>query len=238
MDYKFKINEFEGPLDLLLHLIKESKMDIMDIEIVSLTDQYLSYINNMEKLNLNIASEYLTIASELIYLKSKILLPNNKEESDNEEFIEAKENLINRLLEYKQYKDITNTFKILEEQRGEFFTKSPSNLKEYKSHEIVLNENITLEDLVKAFQKFLERKEYNKPITTKITTKEISVSERRNYIKNILKERKKVEFFDLFEDFTKPYVVITFLSILEMAKSKELTIKQEKNFDKIYCEVI
>lgn len=238
MDYKFKINEFEGPLDLLLHLIKESKMDIMDIEIVSLTDQYLSYINNMEKLNLNIASEYLTIASELIYLKSKILLPNNKEESDNEEFIEAKENLINRLLEYKQYKDITNTFKILEEQRGEFFTKSPSNLKEYKSNEIVLNENITLEDLVKAFQKFLERKEYNKPITTKITTKEISVSERRNYIKNILKERKKVEFFDLFENFTKPYVVITFLSILEMAKSKELTIKQEKNFDKIYCEVI
>ena len=213
-------------------------MDIMDIEIVSLTDQYLSYINNMEKLNLNIASEYLTIASELIYLKSKILLPNNKEESDNEEFIEAKENLINRLLEYKQYKDITNTFKILEEQRGEFFTKSPSNLKEYKSNEIVLNENITLEDLVKAFQKFLERKEYNKPITTKITTKEISVSERRNYIKNILKERKKVEFFDLFEEFTKPYVVITFLSILEMAKSKELTIKQEKNFDKIYCEVI
>ena len=83
MDYKFKINEFEGPLDLLLHLIKESKMDIMDIEIVKLTDQYLSYINNMEKLNLNIASEYLTIASELIYLKSKILLPNNKEESDN-----------------------------------------------------------------------------------------------------------------------------------------------------------
>lgn len=238
MDYKFKINEFEGPLDLLLHLIKESKMDIMDIEIVKLTDQYLSYINNMEKLNLNIASEYLTIASELIYLKSKILLPNNKEESDNEEFIEAKENLINRLLEYKQYKDITNTFKILEEQRGEFFTKSPSNLKEYKSNEIVLNENITLEDLVKAFQKFLERKEYNTPITTKITTKEISVSERRNYIKNILKERKKVEFFDLFEDFTKPYVVITFLSILEMAKSKELTIKQEKNFDKIYCEVI
>lgn len=173
-------------------------MDIMDIEIVSLTDQYLSYINNMEKLNLNIASEYLTIASELIYLKSKILLPNNKEESDNEEFIEAKENLINRLLEYKQYKDITNTFKILEEQRGEFFTKSPSNLKEYKSNEIVLNENITLEDLVKAFQKFLERKEYNKPITTKITTKEISVSERRNYIKNILKERKKVEFFWIY----------------------------------------
>ena len=103
---------------------------------------------------------------------------------------------------------------------------------------IRINKKITLNVLVKAFQKFLERKEYSKPITTKITTKEISVSERRNYIKNILKERNKVEFFDLFEDFTKPYVVITFLSILEMAKSKELTIKQEKNFDKIYCEVI
>ena len=91
MDYKFKINEFEGPLDLLLHLIKESEMDITDIEIVKLTDQYLNYINSMKELNLSVASEYLNIASELMYLKSKTLLPTKETPEEEEEFIETKE---------------------------------------------------------------------------------------------------------------------------------------------------
>lgn len=238
MEYKFKINEFEGPLDLLLHLIKESEMDIMDIEIVRLTDQYLDYISNMEKMNLSIASEYLTVASELVYLKSRTLLPKVNEEDESEEFIEAKENLINRLLEYKQYKDVTSTLKLLEERRSEFYTKSPSDLREYTPDEIPINDDISLEDLVLAFKKYLERKKYNEPLTTKITTKEISVAERRSSIKNILKFKKRVEFFELFEEFSKPYVVATFLSILEMAKENELVIKQENNFDKIYCEVV
>ncbi len=238
MNYKFKINEFEGPLDLLLHLIKESEMDIMNIQIVSLTDQYLNYINKMEDLNLNIASEYLNIASELIYLKSKYLLPVKQTEEEEEEYQETKQNLVNRLLEYKRYKEVTETLKILESRRGNFYTKTPSNLKEYKPNEVVLNDDISLNDLVQAFKKYLERKEYNKPLNTKITSKEMSISQRRKSIKNILNERKKVEFFDLFEEFTKPYIVVTFLSILEMAKEKELTIKQENNFDKIYCEVV
>ena len=237
MEYKFKINEFEGPLDLLLHLIKESEMDIMDIEIVKLTDQYLEYINNMEKLNLSIASEYLVLASDLMYLKSKTLLPAKEESEEQDEYNETKENLINRLLEYKRYKEITSAFKALEEQRSNFYTKTPSNLKPYKSDTINLNDDITLDDLVKAFQKYLERKQYEKPLSTKVTTKEISIEERRKSIRNILKTKKKVEFFELFEELTRPYIVATFLSILEMAKSKELIIKQENNFDKIYCEV-
>lgn len=238
MNYKFKINEFEGPLDLLLHLIKESQMDIMDIEIVKLTNQYLSYIDSMEKMNLSVASEYLVLASELMYLKSKTLLPSNEEVEESEEFVLAKEDLINRLLEYKQYKEVTSVFKVLEDKRLEFYTKTPSNLKDYKSNEVILDTDITLNDLVKAFEKFLERQNYNKPTNTKVTTKEISISERRKVIKDILKTRKKVEFFELFEEYSKPYVVATFLSILEMAKHKELIIKQENNFDKIYCEAI
>ena len=238
MEYKFKINEFEGPLDLLLHLIKQSEMDIMDIEIVKLTDQYLEYINNMEKFNLNIASEYLVLASTLTYLKSKALLPKKEEEEEDEEYTETKEDLINRLLEYKRYKEVTNAFKVLEDARSNIYTKTPSNLKEYKENSIQLSEDITIEDLVKAFKKYLERKELSKPLQTKVTTKEISITERRHSIRNILKEKKKVEFFDLFEEFSKPYVVVTFLSILEMAKAKELVIKQENNFDKIYCEAM
>ena len=238
MKYEFKINEFEGPLDLLLHLIKESEMDIMDIRIAELTDQYLSYLDSMQELNLHIASEYLVIASELIYLKSKTLLRNDSEDTlESEEFAMAKEDLVNRLLEYKQYKDVTGTLKILEDKRSDIYTKAPSSLKDYKPDEIRLNEDITLEDLVKAFKRYLERKNYQKPLNTKITTKEISVADRSRSIRRILADRRRVEFFDLFEEFSKPYVVVTFLSILELAKLKELVIKQENNFDKIYCEV-
>ena len=96
MDYKFKINDFEGPLDLLLHLIKESKMDIFNIEIVSLTNQYLDFISHMEELNLSIASSYLVMASELMYMKSNYLLPRPEKEDEDE--IDAKEELINRLM--------------------------------------------------------------------------------------------------------------------------------------------
>ena len=198
MEYKFKINEFEGPLDLLLHLIKESEMDIFDIEIVKLTDQYLNYIESMKKLNLNVASEYLVLASELMYLKSKTLLPKTEDEDESDEYIEAKEDLINRLLEYKQYKEVTNTLRVLEESRSEIFTKEMSNLEDYRNEEIKLNDDISLEDLVDAFKKYLERMEYKKPISTRVATKEISVKERRQSIRKILLKKKKVEFFDLF----------------------------------------
>lgn len=239
MEYKFKINEFEGPLDLLLHLIKQSEMDIMDIEIVKLTDQYVDYIKSMEKLNLNIASEYLVLAANLTYLKSKALLPKQEiDEEIEDDFFESKEELEQRLQEYKRYKEITSAFKALENARSNIYTKTPSNLKEYKNENITLNDDITINDLVDAFKKYLERQELKKPMNTKVTTKEISINERRRSIRNILKEKKKVEFFDLFEDFSKPYVVVTFLSVLEMAKEKELIIKQENNFEKIYCEAI
>ena len=110
---KFKINEFEGPLDLLLHLIKENKMDIMNIEIERITEQYISYLDEQEKMNLEIASEYLVMASELIELKSKLLLPNQKNEAEEEEEVDPREELVNRLLEYQAYKEIT---KVLNEK--------------------------------------------------------------------------------------------------------------------------
>ena len=111
-------------------------------------------------------------------------------------------------------------------------------MKPYQSTSITLNDDITLDDLVKAFKEYLERKKLEEPLTTKVTTKEISIEERRKSIKNILKLRKKVEFFELFEQFSKPYLVATFLSILEMAKEKEITITQKDTFDDIICEVI
>ena len=237
VNINFKINEFEGPLDLLLHLIKENKMDIMNIEIEKITEQYISYLNEQEKMNLEIASEYLVMASELIELKSKLLLPNPKVEETEEEQVDPREELVNRLLEYQAYKEITKVLKEKEELRKEIYTKSPENIKNYIEEDTKLSSDITLDDLVEAFKKYLERKKESRPLKTKVTTNEISVSSRRLEIKSILKKKPKVSFFELFPVLNKEYIVATFLAILEMAKNRELKITQDKNFDDIICEV-
>ena len=232
MDYK--INDFEGPLDLLLHLIKESEVDICDINIVEITDQYMEFINRMEALNLNIASEYLVMAAELMEIKSNSLLPNKKNEMYDEYEEDPRENLINRLLEYEKYKNITSSLKEYELERGQVYSKDPYNLEEIVEIKDEIDENFNMDDLVKAFNQMLTRRELEKPLNTKIATKEYSVSERSKQIKNILKSKKKVSFVELFDIKTKDYIVVTFLSILSMARNQELEIKQEKNFDEIY----
>ena len=122
MNIDFTIDEFNGPLDLLLHLVKESKMDILNIEIEEITNQYLAYLDKMEEMNLEVTSEYLVMASELMYIKSKMLLPKREEEEPDEEEIDPREELVNRLLEYEAYKEITKTLKEKEEIRSEIYT--------------------------------------------------------------------------------------------------------------------
>lgn len=236
MELDLKINEFEGPLDLLLHLIKENKMDIFDIKIEEITEQYLSYIRKQESMNLEIDSEYLVLASELIEIKSKLLLPHEKEVFDEEES-DPREELMNRLLEYQTYKEITKTLKEKELIRKEIYTKAPSSLKEFVDNDTDIKMDITLDDLVDAFQKFLERKKESKPLATKVTENEITVSSRRSDIKMLLSKGKKVSFFKLFPVYTKEYVVATFLAVLEMVKNKEIIITQNDTFDDIVCEV-
>lgn len=236
MNVSFKINEFEGPLDLLLHLIKESKMDIMNIEIEEITKQYIDYLNEQEKMNLEIASEYLVLASELLEIKSKLLLPNEKLDEEDEE-IDPREELVNRLLEYQAYKEITKVLQEKEYLRKDIYTKTPENINKYAEEDTKIVSDVSLDDLVEAFKKYLERKEASKPLKTKVTNKEISVSSRRKEIKKILKEQKKISFFKLFPVVSKDYIVATFLAILEMAKNKELVISQDKEFDDIICEV-
>ena len=237
MNIEFKINEFEGPLDLLLHLIKESKMDIMNIEIEEITKQYMDYLALQEKMNLEIASEYLVLASELLEIKSKLLLPSTKIEEEEEE-IDPREELVNRLLEYQAYKEITKVLQEKESLRREIYTKSPENIKNYIDEVKEIQADVTLDDLVDAFKRYLARKKENKPLKTKVTVNEISVSSRRHDIKLLLKKKKKVSFFELFPIVSKEYVVATFLAILEMAKSKELIITQKDAFDDIICEVV
>jgi segregation and condensation protein A len=238
MDYSIKIDKFEGPLDLLLHLIKESNINIYDISIDDITKQYLDYINKMEELNINIASSYLVMAAELMELKSKFLLPIRNDEQDSEDEYEenTRENLIHRLLEYQKYKEISNTFKELELSRRQIYIKEPENISKYLEGSLP-ESNLTALDLLEAMQKFLDRKEKEKPLNTKITSKEYSVKERKKEIREFLQNKDKIEFTELFNICTKSYVIVTFLSILEMSKEKEININQERNFSNIYIEL-
>lgn len=235
MDYNIKIDAFEGPLDLLLHLIKEKNVDIYDISIEEITKSYLDYINKMEELNINIASSYLVMAAELMEIKSKSLLPKVESEEDNEEEVVSRENLINKLVEYKKYKEMTEVFKELEINRNNIYIKPPENINNYVNNEIY-NEEIEIDKLVEAMKNFLNRKELEKPLKTKITNKEYSVKERKNSIRNIIRNKKRVEFTELFEEYNKSYIAVTFLSVLELAKEHELKISQDKNFDNIFIE--
>lgn len=233
--YKVNLPEFEGPLDLLLHLIKKDDVDIFDIDIDKITKQYLEYIHLMEKLNLDIASEYLIMAAELMEIKASSLLP--KKETPEDEYEEdPKEQLINRLIEYENYKQITNTFKELETIRQEVYTRKTDELINYKEENNTFDFGIDINDLVKAFKQFLTRKELDKPLNTKIAKKDYSVNKRCEEIKNIIKIKKKISFYDLFDVLSKDYIVVTFLSILSLTKNGEIIIKQENNFNNIVME--
>ena len=217
MQYKITIDNFDGPLDLLLHLIKENNIDIYDIKVEEIAKQYLDYIESMKNLNLSIASEYLVMASELIEMKSRMLLPKREEEDTDEYEEDPREVLIERLLAYKKYKEVTKEFKDLELTRKLVISKEQENLSKYLKEEE--NENLSASDLVDAFNNLLEKKRLEKPVQTKITKKELSV--------------RKVNFEDLFGNSSKEEIIVSFLSILEMLKKDEIIVKQENNFNNI-----
>ncbi len=230
--YVVTIDNFDGPLDLLLHLIKEQDIDIYDIKIEDITKQYLDYIRHMKELNLEIASEYLVMASELIEMKSKMLLPKKREKEDDDYEEDPRELLIERLLAYKRYKEVTSEFKDLELTRKMVFTREPDNLNRY-AKEDENSEELGVADLIDAFNNLLKRKELDRPIATKITKKELSVAEKVNKIKNILRNKKRINFEEIFEVSTKEEVIISFLSVLEMVKKDEILLTQDGNFKNI-----
>lgn len=233
------INDFEGPLDLLLHLVRTAKMDIYTIDTKYIIDEYLKFINSLPKDDLDDASEYLVMASELIHLKSRLLLNLDTEAEDDSEFsINSEEDLKNKLIEYERYQNITGVFKELEERRSEFFTKVPENLTEYIEKEKITDEVMDPDLLKEALLELQKRMSYLKPLNTKITRREISVEDRVNKVRDFLSHRKTAKFTDFFEDYTKEMVVATFLAILDMCKNKEIKLTQEDNFGEILIEKV
>ena len=233
------INDFEGPLDLLLHLVRTAKMDIYTIDTKYIIDKYLEFIGTLPKDDLDEASEYLVMASELIHLKSRLLLNLDDDEKEYHDFsMNSEEDLKNKLLEYERYQNITGIFKELEEKRSEFYTKIPESLSEYIEKENIIEDKINPELLKEAMMELQKRMEYQKPLNTRITRREVSVEERVSRVREFLNTRKKAKFTDLFEDFSKEVVVATFLAILDMCKNKEIKLTQKELFGDILIEKV
>lgn len=231
--YETNINAFQGPLDLLLHLIKETKVDIHEIKISEITEQYLNYIQAMEKMHLEIASEYLVMAANLMLIKSKKLLPKEDLDIDDEYEEDPEAELMRRLIEYQLYKESLGEFRKLEEQRGLYYTKPAIDFSPYVDDHFELDTNYDISELILAFEKLLRRQKLEMPIPTTIVAEKVTVEDRIESIKNILTFRKRVKFYELFDRFDKEYIVVTFLAMLEMAKSGAIILLQNHSKEEI-----
>lgn len=238
MSYKVKLEAFEGPLDLLLHLIHRLEIDIYDIPMAELTVQYMEHIRAMKVLELNEASEYLVMAASLLAIKSKMLLPIHEGELGEDDLQldvnDPREELVNRLIEYRKYKDAAETFQELEQTRAQYFTRPPSDLSDFQptAQLSFFDESLNVFDMLGAFQKMLRRKVLKAPLSTKIARQELSVKDQMQSIFRTLKSSGgSCSFSDLFPYEDKTTLVVTFLSILELMKRQFITVDQQRNFE-------
>jgi len=238
MTYQVKLEAFEGPLDLLLHLINRLEIDIYDIPMAELTAQYIEHLQAMRVLQLDELSEYLVLAATLIEIKSKMLLPVHEGEEFDDDFDfdmedDPRGELVARLIEYKKYKEAAINLKESADERSDHFTKTPQDLTEFG--EIVASESdesLNVFDLIGAFQKMLNRKRLKAPMTASISKTEVSISEKMDEIMAILeKGGGKCDFYSLFDKGETTDLVVTFLSLLELMKRRDIIVNQDGNFD-------
>ena len=233
MTYRCKLDIFEGPLDLLLHLVKEQKMDIYDIPIAEITRQYMSYLEMMQELNLELVGEYLVMAAELTRIKSKVLLPapETDEEWDAGGGEDPRAELMRRLREYQRYRDAAFELRMKEHDQAQIFARGGQIEIEGNSEakELV---DASVFDLFKAYQKILDAKSFEKDYEIEIT--EMSVTDRIQYILEILNASESVTFESLFTVLNKKQeVIVTFLAILELMRLKLLRVQQTNHFETI-----
>jgi segregation and condensation protein A len=233
MTYRCKLEIFEGPLDLLLHLLKEHKMDIYDIPISEITRQYMESLALMKELNLELVGEYLVMAAELAHIKSKTLLPTPKtdDEWDDGGGEDPRAELMRRLREYQRYRDAAFELRMKEHDQQQIFVRGGQIEVEQGSEEKELVE-VTVFDLFKAYQKILDTKSFEKDYEIEISV--ISVTDRIEHIMEILNSVESVTFDSLFTVLnSKHEIIVTFLAILELMRLKLLSIQQTHHFETI-----
>ena len=246
MDEKleFKINQFEGPLDLLLHLIDKNKFNIFDIPIVEITEQYLDYLNRMQEENLDVMSEFLVMAATLISIKAKMLLPREEKEEEEEE--DPRAELVRRLLEYKMYKYASLELKDMNLDAGKNDYKPatiPKEVLEYKEEidpaEVI--GDVTLAKLNEIFTQVMKRTvDRVDPVRSKFGTiekDEVRIEDKMDDIRASIRGLKGINFKTLLEiQATKINIIVTFMAILELMKVGDITIRQDELFGDIIID--
>ncbi|GAB6098960.1 segregation/condensation protein A [Halanaerocella petrolearia] len=245
MSYEVKVESFEGPIDLLLHLLNKNEVEIYDIQIAEITEQYLNYIATMQRLDLDVASEFLVMAAKLMEIKAQNLLPSKKQdENDDDEEKDPRQQLVERLLEYKKYKNLASKLQNFEEKQQKSYTRNVAPLLgklEFEEENPL--EDVELTDFVGAFQKVLARHEIRQEETKEekekeekgishLNPEEVTIEEQQGYImQQVLNQAGNMTFVDLFSDLeSKLEIVVTFMALLELIKLKELRIEQEDSF--------
>ncbi len=233
MEYSVEISDFSGPLDLLLHLIDKAKIDIKNIFVSEITEQYLNFVSTMKEQDMELSSEFVSMAATLLFIKSRSILPrhNDDEEAFDEEY--EKQLIINRLEEYKSIKNVTQDLKAFEKKAANYYTKLPE---EIISKQILQLDDVNAETLYKAFIDIMQNKKeksgnsfYNYVLHDKYT-----VEERIEHIKTQLLNKKKLDFYDLFDDaVSKIEVVVTFCAVLELLNQQIIKINQSSPFNNI-----
>lgn len=246
MDLEFKLEAFEGPLDLLLHLIEKNKVDIYDIPIVEITDQYLEYVANMPKDDLDLASEFLVMAATLIDIKSRMLLP--KEIDENGDEIDPRAELVEKLVEYKKYKYAASELRDMQIYAGKAMYKQPTVPEEVQKYEPPVDldkllDGVSLTMLNEIFQLVLKRQvDKIDPVRSKfgkIEMEEVSLPDKIDYVVKTVKSKKKCSFRQLLEEqSSKMEVIVSFLAILELIRVGRIEVKQDKTFDDIYINSV
>ena len=242
MEITLKLENFQGPLSLLYHLIEKNKVDIYDIPIAEVTDQYLAIIEAAENKNMDIMSEFLVMAATLLEIKSRMLLPKTKNDIQDE--IDPREELVKKLIEYKKFKNVTEKLKEYEEKAAYVVYKEPDvSIDIFKEEDIIEIEqylkDVTFEDIYRAFQDVLSRKE-KKIDRVRSSFKSVSkdlytVEEKAAYIKDLLALSPKINFKSIFKiNARKIEIVVTFIALLELIKVREVKVIQGSSFDEIF----
>jgi len=234
-DYKVQLDIFEGPLDLLLHLIKEEEINIYDIPISKITKQFFDYLELLKEMNLDIAGEWLIMAATLTHIKSKMLLPVEPTEEDDDSGVDPREELVQRLLEYKKFKEAAVTLKEKEEYQKNTFGRDFHS--EWDEDDADFLKEVSVFKLLEAFNKILKNAAAD-PFY-EIRLEEVSVTEKMAFMMEMLETKQKIRFEDLFADMkSRMELVATLLGTLELMKQQMIRVFQEREFGPIWVQNI
>lgn len=233
-----KLAIYDGPLDLLLDLIKKNEMDIYNIPVAEITRQYLEYIETLKSLDLEVAGEFIVMAATLIHIKSKMLLPQEAVQEEDDSGQDPRSELVRKLLEYQAFKEAARELGFLQTERGKVFTRQITDyyLSDLSAEDVGIDAfSADFYDLLAAFQKVLTK--HGREAMHEVYEQVVSIDEKITNIKGLLAVKNTVRFFDLFsERWTKNELIATFLALLEIVRMKIAVVKQDTQFEDIVLE--